>query len=85
LNNKLLHDLAADLEGELLDDKLTKSLYATDASVYRKIPVAVALPKTKEDIKRLIRSYGTTWSNTGRAQSISRTLWAVLWSKYFYV
>ena len=55
MNNKLLHDLAADLEGELLDDKLTKSLYATDASVYRKIPVAVALPKTKEDIKRLIR------------------------------
>ncbi|WP_396637725.1 FAD-binding and (Fe-S)-binding domain-containing protein [Maribacter sp. R77961] len=55
MNNKLLYNLAADLEGELLDDKLTKSLYATDASVYRKIPVAVALPKTKQDIKRLIR------------------------------
>jgi len=55
LNNKLLYDLATTLEGELLDDKLTKSLYATDASVYRKIPTAVALPKSKEDIKRLIR------------------------------
>ena len=55
MNNKLLYDLATTLEGELLDDKLTKSLYATDASVYRKIPTAVALPKSKEDIKRLIR------------------------------
>jgi FAD/FMN-containing dehydrogenase/Fe-S oxidoreductase len=31
-----------------------RSLYATDASVYRKLPLAVALPKTKKDIKLLI-------------------------------
>ena len=30
-------------------------LYATDASVYQELPVAVAIPKTVEDIKRLIR------------------------------
>ncbi|MEM0994313.1 MAG: FAD-linked oxidase C-terminal domain-containing protein, partial [Bacteroidota bacterium] len=32
-----------------------RTLYATDASVYRSLPDAVALPKTVEDIKQLIR------------------------------
>ena len=36
-------------------DNLHKSIYATDASVYRKIPLAVAYPKNKEDLKLLIR------------------------------
>lgn len=30
-------------------------MYATDASAYREIPVAVAIPKTEEDLVRLIR------------------------------
>lgn len=38
----------------MLSDSLTKTLYATDASVYRKIPSAVAYPKTVDDIKKLI-------------------------------
>lgn len=42
------------LEGELFIDKLTTALYATDASVYRKIPMAVAYPKNEDDIKKLI-------------------------------
>lgn len=42
------------MEGELLADKLTTILYATDASVYRKIPLAVAYPKSGADIKNLI-------------------------------
>ncbi len=43
------------LEGELFTDLTTRRLYATDASAYREIPVAVAFPKTEEDIARLIR------------------------------
>ena len=50
-----LHNLKNALEGELLNDKLHKSIYATDASVYRIIPLAVAYPKTTNDIKLLIR------------------------------
>ena len=42
------------LVGELLFDDLHKSIYATDASVYRKIPLAVAYPKDKKDIQLLI-------------------------------
>ncbi|HET8735749.1 MAG TPA: FAD-binding oxidoreductase, partial [Pricia sp.] len=37
-----------------MPDKLTKVLYATDASVYRRLPMAVAFPKTLGDLKKLI-------------------------------
>ena len=40
--------------GEVFDDALTKNLYATDASVYREIPLGVVVPKTTEDIKEVI-------------------------------
>ncbi|UUW11299.1 FAD-binding protein [Flavobacterium plurextorum] len=53
--NKELQELAASLEGTLLYDDLYKTLYSTDASVYRIRPNAVALPKTTEDISKLIR------------------------------
>ncbi|WP_299149055.1 FAD-binding and (Fe-S)-binding domain-containing protein [uncultured Dokdonia sp.] len=49
----LLKKLQTQLEGELHYDNLHKTIYATDASVYRKIPLAVALPKTGQDIKVL--------------------------------
>ncbi len=54
MNNSILSLLAGDLEGELQIDKLSKALYATDASVYRKMPIAVALPKNIGDIQKLI-------------------------------
>ncbi len=47
------------LEGTLQYDELTRSLYATDASVYRKLPLAVVFPKSTDDIVRLIQ-YATT-------------------------
>lgn len=43
------------LEGELQTDKLSRIIYATDASVYRKVPIAVAYPKHTQDIQKLIR------------------------------
>ena len=49
-----LSQLKSDLEGTLLYDHLHKSIYATDASVYREIPLAVCYPKNKGDIKLLI-------------------------------
>lgn len=47
--------LKKDLEGDLFTDETTRKLYATDASAYREIPVAVAIPKTEEDLVKLIR------------------------------
>ena len=51
---KHLIRLSRDLDGELLYDELVKRLYATDASVYRIIPLAVAFPKHSDDLKKLI-------------------------------
>lgn len=52
---KELQQLSESLEGTLLYDDLHKTLYSTDASVYRIKPKAVAVPKTIEDISKLIR------------------------------
>ena len=49
-----LKQLSDSLEGTLLYDDLHKTLYATDASAYRIIPLAVALPKSTEDIVKLV-------------------------------
>lgn len=53
LLNKLLA-LKSTLEGDLYIDDVSKILYATDASAYREKPLAVTLPKTNEDIKKII-------------------------------
>ncbi|MEB2776316.1 FAD-linked oxidase C-terminal domain-containing protein [Algoriphagus sp. D3-2-R+10] len=50
----LLQELSTQLEGTLQFDTLTKTLYATDASVYREMPLAVAFPKSESDIQKLI-------------------------------
>ena len=52
--NDKLQQLAADLEGELYFDTTIKILYATDASAYREMPLAVAIPQSITDIKKLI-------------------------------
>jgi FAD/FMN-containing dehydrogenase/Fe-S oxidoreductase len=49
-----LQQLSAHLEGELYFDSTIRTLYATDASAYREMPLAVAIPKTKEDIRKLV-------------------------------
>lgn len=46
--------LKTSLEGEFYTNQLYKTIYATDASSYREMPVAVAIPKTNDDLKRLI-------------------------------
>lgn len=54
IDDSILIALATSLKGDLLFDDLHKSIYATDASVYRKIPLAVAFPKDVADIEQLI-------------------------------
>ena len=45
---------SATLEGEFHRDMSTRLLYATDASAYKVLPIAVAYPKNEADIKKLI-------------------------------
>ena len=54
-DTSLFIKLAASLEGEFFYDDTMRTLYATDASVYKEYPLAVCYPKTKKDIQSLIQ------------------------------
>ncbi|HRZ43061.1 MAG TPA: FAD-linked oxidase C-terminal domain-containing protein [Bacteroidales bacterium] len=49
-----LEELKDLLPDRVFDDITHKSLYATDASVYREIPLAVAFPQTNEELQGLV-------------------------------
>jgi FAD/FMN-containing dehydrogenase/Fe-S oxidoreductase len=49
-----LDNLRKELEGDLHDDETWRILYATDASSYRELPLAVTRPKSTKDIKNII-------------------------------
>ncbi|MFY0255878.1 FAD-binding and (Fe-S)-binding domain-containing protein [Chitinophaga sp. 30R24] len=49
-----LEQLANKLEGRLYTDDTMRTLYATDASAYREMPLAVAIPQHIDDLKTLI-------------------------------
>ena len=51
---KQFHNFQKIFNGEFFTDSLHTSLYATDASVYRKVPIAVAYPTNERGIKQLI-------------------------------
>ena len=50
-----LQELSNSIDGSVHFDNLYKSIYATDASVYRKTPLGVAYPKNNNDFKKLIQ------------------------------
>lgn len=54
IDHNKLEEIGNKLSGSLVYDDLHKALYATDASVYRKIPLAVAYPKDEKDLQILI-------------------------------
>ena len=49
-----LRQLASELEGEFRFDRALRLLYSTDASEYQELPMAVALPKSEGDLRRLL-------------------------------
>lgn len=58
-----LGQLASQLEGELHYDAVMRTLYATDASAYREMPTAVAIPASVKDLQTLIafaKQHGTS-------------------------
>nr|HPH47402.1 FAD-binding oxidoreductase [Chryseolinea sp.] len=60
--------LKKELAGELFTDETNRRLYATDASAYREIPIAVVIPQTDEDLVKLIR-----FANENKTSLIPRT------------
>ena len=47
-------NLKNQLQGELVNDNLHRIIYATDASAYRELPLAVIYPKSSEDIEKVV-------------------------------
>jgi len=56
------------LKGDVFTDNLLRKIYATDASVYKEMPLAVTYPKDKDDLKKLI-----DFANTYQVPLIPRT------------
>lgn len=52
---KELKALARQIDGRLDTGNLLRRLYATDASVYRQMPLGVAYPKHAEDVQTIVR------------------------------
>ncbi len=50
----LARRLAREIEGEVLFDPASRGRYATDASIYQIEPVGVAVPRTEEDVARIV-------------------------------
>jgi FAD/FMN-containing dehydrogenase/Fe-S oxidoreductase len=65
---KQLQDFQKIFNGEIFTDSLHTSLYATDASVYRKTPIAVAYPKNERGIVQLV-----AFAETNNSSLIPRT------------
>ncbi len=55
ISESLLSTLGSTLQGTLHTDTVMKTLYATDASAYREMPLGVAIPETQEDLEKIIR------------------------------
>lgn len=71
---RLLADLRADLAGELHDDATTCGVFATDASVYQVMPLAVAFPKSAEDVRKIVAfaaGHGVPLTGRGGGTSLS--------------
>jgi FAD/FMN-containing dehydrogenase/Fe-S oxidoreductase len=67
MNNTLL-SLQASFKGQIYTDHLMRTLYATDASAYREMPLAVVFPSDEADIKALI-----LYANAHNVSLIPRT------------
>ncbi|TFH47764.1 MAG: FAD-binding oxidoreductase, partial [Bacteroidia bacterium] len=66
--------LRDEIEGDLFTDDVQRILYATDASAYREIPLAVARPAVREDVKKIIsfaRETGTSVIPRGAGTSLA--------------
>lgn len=63
-----LYDLKPAFKGDIYTTETMRLLYATDASAYREMPLAVVRPKDKEDIAMLIK-----FANENKVPLIPRT------------
>jgi FAD/FMN-containing dehydrogenase/Fe-S oxidoreductase len=57
-SNNIIDSLKSSVDAEVFNDNTHRLLYATDASAYREVPLAVCIPKNKTEIKQIIKFAG---------------------------
>ena len=53
---ELVNSLSQNIQGEVRSDEMSKTLWSTDASIYQINPVAVVLPKSKDDVISVVET-----------------------------
>lgn len=53
-HKSLLNSLSEKIEGNILTDDISRTIYSTDASAYKETPMGVVLPKNIEDIRNIV-------------------------------
>ncbi len=53
--SELFAELRQTIQGEVRDDRLSRALYSTDASVFQIVPLGVVLPRSEPDIVSTVR------------------------------
>ncbi len=72
--SRLEESLRQAVRGDVLFDRGTRALYATDASNYRYIPIGVMYPRTREDVIAAVavcREYGAPLLSRGAGTSLA--------------
>jgi FAD/FMN-containing dehydrogenase/Fe-S oxidoreductase len=67
-------ELLGTVRGEVRFDSSTRSMYATDASNYRQVPIGLVVPKDAEDVKRTLaacRKFGAPVFSRGGGTSLA--------------
>jgi FAD/FMN-containing dehydrogenase/Fe-S oxidoreductase len=84
-------ELRKNIEGEVRFDAGSKAMYAVDASNYRQVPIAVVIPRSKEDVVRTVaacRKFGAPILSRGGGTSLAGQCCNVAvvidWSKYMH-
>ncbi|MBC8158237.1 MAG: FAD-binding protein [Rhodospirillales bacterium] len=57
-DSALAERLRREIEGDVLFDAFTRGRYSTDASIYQIEPIGVVIPKTEQDVVRVIQIAG---------------------------
>src|SRR5438067_7142057 len=84
-------ELEQNVEGEVRFDAGSRGMYAVDASNYRQVPVAVVIPKSKEDVVQTVavcRQFGAPLLSRGGGTSLGGQCCNVAvvmdWTKYMH-
>ncbi len=55
IEDSIKKTLQREISGEVKFDEITREIYSTDASIYRIIPLCVAIPKNTNDVKTIVQ------------------------------